>query len=350
MSQRNRYFLFGSVIVTSALLCTGLVAYYNGNLPLRASSVGPAELMYLPADTKAVAFANVNEIMNSDFRQKLRQVLPTGQEKDRLQSDLGLDIEHDILRVVAGATSGEPKMSGAIVLVRGRFDESRMEALAVQHGATVEVYKDKRIVLEDGKPMHPEAAPEGATAGHFTGGLAFLEPDLIALGEASAIRRGIDASISHEDVTKNAELMKYVADAELGSNAWAIGRLDEMTKSTVIPEELKQHLPAVQWFMVSAQINSGVTGKVRAEARDEEAAQQLRAVVNGALAAGQLVAGRDSRLDALLKSMQVTGSGTTVSMSFVVPAELLDMINGAAGLKNLMNGDTKAAHPGEIRK
>src|SRR5215471_12023447 len=139
MSQRNRYFLVGSVIVSSALLCTGLVAYYNGNLPLRASSVGPAELMYLPADTKAVAFANVSEIMNSDFRQKLRQVLPAGQEKDRLQSELGLDIEHDILRVVAGATSGEPRMSGAIVLIRGRFDESRMEALAVQHGATVEV-------------------------------------------------------------------------------------------------------------------------------------------------------------------------------------------------------------------
>src|SRR5262247_1022501 len=119
--------------------------------------------------------------------------------------------------------------------------------------------------------------------------------------------------------------MKYVAEAELGSNAWAIGRLDEMTKSTAIPDELKQHLPAVQWFMVSAQINSGVSGKVRAEARDEEAAQQLRAVVNGALAAGQLVAGRDSRMDAVLKSLQVTGSGTTVAVSFVVPPELLDM-------------------------
>src|SRR4051812_45536774 len=102
MSQRTRYFLFGSVIVISVGLSIGLVAYYNGNLPLHGSSVGPAELAYLPADTNAVAFANVNEIMNSEFRQKLRQALPTGQEKDRLLAEIGLDIEHDIDRVVAG--------------------------------------------------------------------------------------------------------------------------------------------------------------------------------------------------------------------------------------------------------
>src|SRR6476469_1214250 len=133
MSQRTRYFLVGSVLVMSAVLCTGLVAYYNGSLPLR-SSVGPAELAYLPTNTTALAYANVHEIMNSDFRQKLKTVLPTGEEKDRLLAELGLDIEHDIDSVVAGV-SGEPAMNGAMVLVRGKFNTVQMEAMAVQHGA-----------------------------------------------------------------------------------------------------------------------------------------------------------------------------------------------------------------------
>jgi hypothetical protein len=318
------------MIVIGVGLSVGLVAYYNGSLPLRSSTVGPAELAYLPTDTNAIACANVNEIMNSEFRQKLRQVLPTGQEKDRLLSEIGLDIEHDIIRVVAGASGGAQPLHSATVLVRGRFDASRMEALAVQHGAKVSEYKGKRMVVADDASMSP--GPD-----HFSGALAFLEPDLIALGEASAIQRSIDVNISHEDATRNSELMKFIQDAELGSNAWAIGKVDEMTKSTPLPDEIKQHLPPMQWFMVTAHIDGGVSGKVRAEARDEESAQQLRAVVNGALAAGQLMAGRDSRMDAVLKSIQVTGSGTTVAMSFTVPPELLDMINGAAGLSHLMN-------------
>src|SRR6185369_12875374 len=200
MSHRTRYFLVGSVLVMSAVLCTGLVAYYNGSLPLRSSSVGPAELAYLPTDTTALAYANVHEIMNSDFRQKLKQVLPTGEEKDRLLSELGLDIEHDIDSVVAGV-SGEPAMHGAMVLVRGKFNTVQMEAMAVQHGARGEDYKGKRLILA-------EEANVGAGADHFTGCLAFLEPGLIALGDADAIRRGIDASVSHEDATKNTDLMK----------------------------------------------------------------------------------------------------------------------------------------------
>jgi hypothetical protein len=353
MSHRTRYFLIGSVVVMSAVLCTGLVAYYNGTLPLRSSSVGPAELVYLPTNTTALAYANVQQIMASDFRQKIKQVLPTGgEEKDRLLAELGLDIERDIDSVVAGVSSGEPAINGAMVLVRGKFNTVAMEALAIQHGARAEDYKGKRLILSDeipnthtGTSIHGEGS--AVVVERFTGCVAFLEPGLIALGDAGAIRRGIDASISHEDATKNTELMKFVADAENGSNAWAIGRFDEMTKSTPLPSEIRNHLPAVNWFLVSAHVNGGVTGRVRAEARDEESAQQLRAVVNGALAAGQLVAGRDSRLDGLLKSMQVTGTGTSVAMSFGVPPELLDMINGAAGFKNLM--EAKKA-PREISK
>jgi hypothetical protein len=349
MSQRTRYFLVGSVLVMSAALCTGLVAYYNGALPLRATSVGPAELAYLPTETTAVAYANVNEIMNSEFRQKIRQVLPTGEEKDRLLAEIGLDIEHDIDSVVAGAMGTEPALNGALVLVRGRINAVQIEALAVQHGATTEDYKGKHMVLATGTGTTPMAHP-------FTGAVAFLEPGLIALGDAGAIRRGIDASISHEDATKNADLMKFVIEAEKGSNAWAVGRFDGTSNATALPSEIQQIKDklAVRWMSVSAHVNGGVNGTVRAEARDQEAADQLRSIANGALAAGQLVAGHDSKIDAMLKSLQVTGTGTTVAVSFSVPPEMLDMINGAAGLSKLIGKDAEKENvprsPKQIRK
>lgn len=343
MSQRTRYFMFGSVLVLSAGLGVGLVAYYNGSLPLRSTTVGPAEFAYLPTETTAVAYANVNEIMNSEFRQKIRQVLPTGEEKDKLMTEIGLDIEHDIDSVVAGVSGGTPSLSGGLVLVRGRLNAVQLEALAVQHGAKTEDYKGKHMVLAGeshnvpaiGDPMMKPSEP-------FTGAMAFLEPGLIAFGEAGAIRRGIDASISHEDATKNADLMKFVLEAQNNSNAWAVGRFDEMSKS--LPQEITDRV-AVKWVSVSAHVNGGLNGTLRADARDQEAADQLRSVVNGALAAGQLMAGRDSKFDAMLRSLQVAGTGTQVAISFSVPSEMLDMINGAAGLAKLVGKDQEKDAP-----
>ena len=61
-------------------------------------------------------------------------------------------------------------------------------------------------------------------------------------------------------------------------------------------------------FAVSAARERRLRGAIRADARDEKAAEQLRDVVRGALAAGRLMAARDPRVDAMLKSLQITGT------------------------------------------
>jgi hypothetical protein len=91
----------------------------------------------------------------------------------------------------------------------------------------------------------------------------------------------------------------------------------------------------LQWFMVSARVDSGVSGVLRAEARDDQAAENLRDVVRGGLAAGRLLGGKDVKVDALLNSIQMTGTGKTVALTFNVPPDVLDIVNGIAGLKHL---------------
>src|SRR5262245_26724282 len=224
MTQRTRYFMFGSALVMIVGLATGLVAYYNGGLPLRASSMGPAELSYVPADATGVAFADVRAIMNSDFRQRLRQVLPTGEAKDQLLAETGIDIEHDIDTVVAGFTGSDPAAGGALVLVRGRFNDPQIETLAVQHGATAETYNGKRLVLlNENHDATTGTTQPAATTTNRTGAIAFLEPGLLGLGNAEAVKRAIDVSVSHEDATKNADMMKYVSEMQGTGDAWVVG-------------------------------------------------------------------------------------------------------------------------------
>src|SRR5262245_30152521 len=332
MTQRTRYFLVGSSLVVMVGLATGLVAYYNGNLPLGLSSE-PSEFAYMPAESTAVAYADVRAIMSSDFRQKLRQMLPTGQETDRLKQEIGVDIEHDIDTVVAGFTGSDPSKGGVVVLVRGRFNDSQIETLATQHGATVEEYKGKRMLLMNEGHMMPAESPSHI-AEHPTGAVAFIEPGLIALGDSASIKHAIDTAASKNDFTKNTDLMKLVDDVRGSNNAWVVGRFDEISQAN-IPAEVKEHLPAVQFFAVSAHVNGGLSGTLRADARDEQSAADLKAVITGGLAAGRLMAGQDSRANSILNSIQVGGSNKTVTLAFTLPPEMLDILNGVAAAQRL---------------
>jgi len=337
MTQRTRYFLLGSSLVLIVGLCTGLVAYYNGGLPVRSSTVGPAELAYVPAGATAVAYANVHDVMNSEFRQKLHQAFPTGEERDKLQQELGLDIEHDIDTVVAGYTgSMAAGKKDGIVLIRGRFNTPKIEAEITQHGGQVQQYGGKRlfVMTED----HPHG--QGADAG--TGAVAIIEPGLLAFGSLDTVKKAIDAGSNGQNVTKNDEMMKYVGEVSGTNTAWAVGKIDGVGADPNIPQQARDQIANIQWGMVSAHIDGGVSGMARAIARDDQAGDNLRDVVRGGLAAARLMAGKDARIDAVINSVQVTGTGKDVGVTFTVPTEVLDMINGLAGLGRLQQSGAAA--------
>jgi hypothetical protein len=318
MNRRTRYFLIGSGLVVVVGLCTGLVASYSGQLPGAGSAPGPAELMFLPPDSSAIAFADVDGIMNSAFRQKLRQILPAGAEKDRLLAETGIDIERDIDLVVASLGTGSGAPGPGVVILRGRFDPARIEALATQHGGTVQEYQGRRLVVG------PERDAGGA--GYRTPGVAFLDGSRLAIGDLDALRAAIDAAGASPDVTGNAELMDLVEQIERTGNAWIVGRFDGIASAPQLPEPVKAQMDGIEWFAVSAQVAEGISGFVRAETLDQQAAEDLRAVINGALAAARMATGQDPRVGAVIQSLQSTGTGTTVQLSFQVGPEIVDLM------------------------
>jgi hypothetical protein len=323
----TRFFLIGAVVVVMAGVATGLVAFYNGSLTLGSSTQQLGEFSYLPSTSTAVAYADVRAIMSSEFRKKLRQVLPTGTEQEKLKAEIGVDIEKDIDSVVAGMAGDQPE-KGGVVLIRGRFNDETIEAAAVRHGAKTETYNGKKLlVMAD---HHQSGDSDKPT----TGSLAFLERGLLALGDTASVKRAIDTRAGGESVTKNEELMRLVGEIRKTGNAWAVGRMDSFAGHP-LPGPVKDQLNAVQFMAASVRINGGVSGLVRAEARDDQSAEQLRDIVRGALAAGKLMSGKDARVDAMLNSFQLQGSGKTVSLTFTVPPEVFDILNGVAAFRGL---------------
>lgn len=332
MTKRTRYFMGGSAAVLVAGLGTGLVAYYGGGFPsLSASRSGPSELSYVPADAAVVAFANVREVMDSQLRQRLKVVLPQEQGQQEFKAHTGIDIERDIDYIVAAATR-IPGANGSdpagLVIARGQFNAKMLEDLAVQHGGVIEDYKGKKLIKSPG--VKRDAQVEGPTAGaivrreHEAIVLAFLEYGLVGIGSEAAIKSAIDAQLTAHSITSNNEMMELIADIDMGNNAWAVGRFDAIANQAKLPPEIASKLPAIKTFAAMTHIDGGITGTLRAETKDDESANNLRQVVQGLLALGRMT--NDPKATALMNSLQLSGSGKTVALSFAVPSEVLDMI------------------------
>src|SRR5262249_54304915 len=287
MTKKTRYFMAASAGIVVVGLGSGLVAYYGGGFPsLSASRSGPSELSYVPADSTVVAFANVREVMDSELRQRLKAALPQERGQQEFQEQTGIDIEHDIDYVVAAMTTpgtgGLQNSPNGLVVARGRFNTTQLETLVRDHGGVVEEYKGKRLVKATEVQNHVDV-PDGTHPVHIVA-LAFLEPGLVAIGSEDAIKSSIDAQLSAHSITANNDMMELIADIDSGNNAWAVGRFDAIASQAHLSEEVASKIPAIKTFAVMTHIDGGVSGKLRAETRDDQSAENLRQVVQGLLA------------------------------------------------------------------
>jgi len=336
MSNKTRYF----VAVTGAILViglgTGMVASYMG-LPVSVftSAAGPEELEYVPAGAAVVAYANVRDVMNSELRKRFQEMEPSQDHKNEFEEKTGLNFEQDIDTVVAAmmpktAAAGRPDGS-FLILARGRFEAARLEALALEHGATVEDYQGKRLMTHHDADRNEKSDADMA--------VAFVEADLIAFGNTPSVKASIDARRENRNVVSNIEMMRLVSELD-GANAWAVGRFDAIANQSGLPTELAAQMPAITWFSAAGHINGGVSGVLKAEAKDESSAANLRDVIKGVLALAKMQAGNKPGMQQLADSLILSGDGKNVALSFTVPTEVFDVLEGFAKSRKLVG----AAH------
>lgn len=319
MSTKTRYFMAISGAILAIGLGTGLVASYMG-LPVSvfSSAAGPEELQYVPANAAVVAYANIRDVMNSEFRQRFKDIGPTTDQKNEFEEKTGLNFEQDIDSVVVavtGSVANQPQKS-FLVLGKGRYDAARLEALAIEHGAEVTDYQGKRLLT------HTENDGDDVAVG-------FVEADLVAFGNLAMVKASIDAARENRNIVSNNDMMKLVNELD-NSNAWAVGRFDAIAQQAHLPSEVQAYMPQITWFSAAGHINGGVSGQFKAEARDDESAKNLRDVLGGFLALAKMQAANKPGMQQLADSLVVSGDGKNIALSFSIPTEVLDVLEGLA--------------------
>jgi hypothetical protein len=335
-NKKTRYFVAISGAILAIGLGTGIVASYMG-LPVSVftSAAGPDELQYVPADAAVVAYANVRDVMSSQFRQRFKGIEPSEQDKNQFEEKTGLNFEQDIDSVVAAVMPkdnlAQRPQESFLILARGRFEAARLEALAVEHGAQVSDYQGKRLITHHDNDGNDTPADDMA--------FGFIEADVVAFGSINTVKASIDAHASNRNIVSNNDMMKLVNEID-NANAWAVGRFDAIASKAGIPSEIAAQMPKISWFSAAGHVNGGVSGTFKAETIDEATAKNLRDVIGGFLALAKMQAANKPGMQQLADSLVLSGEGTTVALQFSIPSEVLDVLEGLA----------KGRQPAEIKQ
>jgi hypothetical protein len=328
-NKKTRYFVAISGAILAIGLGTGLVASYMG-LPVSvfSSAAGPDELQYVPSDAAVVAYANIREVMDSDFRKRFKALEPSQDHKNEFEEKTGLNLEQDVDTVVAAVMPKDnmaKNPAGAfLILAKARYQPARLEALAIEHGGEVIEYQGKRLITH-----HEQNA--GGDPSHDDMAFGFVEADLVAFGSLNTVKASIDAHRENRNIVSNNDMMKLVTEIDNGSaNAWAVGRFDAIANKAGIPSEFAAQLPAISWFSAAGHVNGGVSGSFKAETKDESTAKNLRDVMAGFLAMAKMQAGNKPGMQQLADSLVISGDGTTVALQFAIPTEVIDVLEGLA--------------------
>lgn len=326
MTKPTRLFLVGAGSILVLGLGTGVIASYMGFQNVVVMGGGtPDELVYVPQDTRVLAFANVREVMDSELRAKIMALRPDGSDGSDQDRDFGpggdngffnatgLDIERDIDSVLASVTGAGDQHP--LVVAKGRFNDGLIESAILQHAgadhAKVDAYKGTRLIV--------------FTEHNNSLAVAFAEPGVLVMGSRDAVERALDAKASGTNVMNNAEVMNLVRDSQDG-NAWTVARFDELTGRAQLPQEISQHLPAITWLAAKGHVNGGLRATLRAETRDDASAQSLREVIRGVMALARLQGGQRAEFAELLNSIELGGTGKTVSLGFAVDSSIIDAL------------------------
>jgi hypothetical protein len=321
-NKKTRYFVAISGAILAVGLGTGIIASYMG-LPVSVFSraAGPEELQYVPADAAVVAYANIRDVMNSQFRQRFKSLEPTQDQKNEFEEKTGVNLETDVDSITAAIMPKDGMANNPagsfLIIAKCRNQKSTLESLALQHGAQAIQYQGKTLLT------HSEGNGKEDMA------FGFVDAELIAFGSLTSVQASIDAATSNRNIVSNNDMMKLVNEID-NANAWAVGRFDAIASKAGLPTEIASQMPAITWFSAAGHINGGLSGQLKAETKDEATAKNLRDILGGFLAMARMQAANKPGMQQLADSLVLSGDGTNVQLAFSIPSEVLDLLEGLA--------------------
>lgn len=285
-----------------ALICSGLLA-----------AADPQLLNLVMPDAKILAGINVDQAKTSAFGAYfLSQIQAQGaQHLQQVAALTGFDPTRDLHELLI-ASNAAPGGHSGLILAKGNFDASRIQAAGIAGGGTTTNYNTVTLLL-DPKQTHA---------------VAFLDSTLAVAGDVASVKAAIDRRNTPEPLS--AALMVQVNQWSTAEDAWAVAATPLANlKFPVNPSNPPN--PAIQnAFQNIQQAAGGVqfgvksgdpivwTGQLQADTAQN--ALSVAGVVQLLASFAKMQAQQKNPQAAdILRSLSVTSSGNQVNLSLSVP-------------------------------
>lgn len=276
-----------------------------------ASAADPALLRLVMPEAKVISGANLSQFMTSPFGSFLLSQAQSAEPQLRsfIQAT-GFDPLRDLNEILM-ASPANPKENRGVLLARGVFDPSRIEALAKQSGAAVQSYKGVQVVVGKQK-----------TDAWF----AFLDASTAVMGDALSVRGVIDRGGGGPG--PDPKLLARVNQVSGQYDFWAV--------SAVPAAEFAQSMPNPQMGgIMQGDVMRGVletSGGIKfgpgiliageAVTRSEKDATALADVVKFFVGMAQMSAQKDPKAAAsmaFLQQLDLKAQGNVLRVALTVP-------------------------------
>ncbi len=282
------------------------------------SAADPQLLSLAPPDTQAMAGVNVQQVSLSPIGQYLlaqnQQQTAGGLEK--LMAATGFDPRHDLQELLIAANVPPGNKTG-LILVRGTFDVPRIIEAAVAEGAKVESYKGVQVIQQKGMKEQAAAFPDSTTA---------------IIGDTPSVEAAIDRKSAPTAISS--ALAVAVNLASTTEDAWFV---------TMAPPSQFQPRPAgaqepspfaildtVMQANGGVKLGANVVVTVNAICKNAQDAATLAETVKSLTGlAGSMGTSKDSgqaAVAAVLKSLSITSSGATATLSLSIPEQQVEQM------------------------
>ena len=292
-----------------ALACLACVLALAGCQPKQSSSlhISPALESLVPADTVVVLGVNLAAVRNTSVYQKLVARVPLPQ-LDRFSSETGLDPRKDLSEFLL-CSNGK----NALLLVRGTFRASDIEARFKAKGVTPERYKGRAMFGEkengDDRPV-----------------IAVLDDSTAAAGTRAAIHALLDSKAGGlppplRDLLRTLPASDQVYAALTGG----IQKLNLPLPTEGNLGNAMQALRAVDSATLGMDLSSGLNAVAVVNCETERDAKFVHDLVRGLVGFGRLNT-PDNRpeLLKLYDSIQATQQQMSTKVTANVPQDLAD--------------------------
>lgn len=268
-------------------------------------------LNLVPSDSQVIMGADFDRVTNSPFGQHVLSLMNLeGKEFESFVGSTGFDPRRDLREVlVASPSVDENARAGALVVVRGAFDEAKLTALASVNGGVVSSYNGVKLLTGPPNPRHA-----GPTIGYLGGGY-------LILGQDASVKAAIDRRQAAKPL--DASLAARIQSAGGQYHAWVVtttspselaGRVRNPNMAGAMKGDLLQAIESISaGVRFGANVELGGEANTRSDRDATALIDVMRFLVSMATSNAPPAFGK------IAETLQLTAEGATVRFSASIP-------------------------------